>query len=140
MAERDSESAHRKRVGRFYVIVAFFAMCAGDVLLYFYLSLPGNDSPGHSGAIVGSILWTTALFIGIWKRQPWARYVLLAFNCAFIALFSYPLFVSWGRREISLSLPYLLLLGGVLLYIGATALLICSKRVRHLAAKSMIGR
>ncbi len=140
MPAPDSESAHRKRVGRFYVIVALLAMRGGDGLLYWYLTLPGNDSPVHSGALVGSLLWTTALFIGIWKRQSWARYILLAFNCAFIALFMYPLFVSWGRREITFALPYLLLTGGVLLYMGATALLICSKRVRHLAAKSMIGR
>ncbi len=115
-------------------------MRAGDWLLFSFLSLPGSDSAPHRGAIVGSILCTTALFIGIWQRQAWARYVLLAFNCGLIVLFSYPLFVAWGRREITLALPYFLLAGGVLLYGLATALLICSKRIRHLAAMSMIGR
>lgn len=140
MSVPDSESAHRKRVARCYLIVALLAMRSADFLLFWYLLLPGFASAAHTGAIVGSLLWTTALFIGVWLRQSWARYVLIAFNCAFITLFSYPLFVSWGQRQITLTLPHRLLLGGVLLYGGATALLVCSKRIRHLAAMSMIGR
>lgn len=140
MSEPDTESAHRKRVARCYLIIVLLAMRGADCLLFWFLSLPGYASAVHSGAIVGSFLWTTALFIGIWKRQSWARYIMIAFNWAFIALFSYPLFVAWGRRELSLALPFLLLGGGVLLYVGATALLVCSKRIRHLAAMSTIGR
>jgi len=140
MSVQDSESAHRKRVARCYLIVALLAMRGGDFLLFWYLSLPGYASAAHSGAIVGSLLWTTALFVGVWMRQSWARYVLITVNCVFIALFSYPLFVSWGQQQITLTLPHRLLLGGVLLYAGATTLLVCSKRVRHLAAMSMIGR
>lgn len=140
MPERDTESAHRKRVARVYLIVALLAMRGADVLLFLYLSLPGYSSALHIGAIVGSLLWTTALFVGVWMRHSWARYVLIAFNCVFIALFNYPLFVAWGMREFRFTPPVQFLLAGVLLYAGATTLLVCSKRIRHLAAMSMIGR
>jgi hypothetical protein len=139
MAEPDTESAHRKRVARFYLIIAMLAMRGADFLLLWYLSLPGYSSALFIGAIVGSILWTTALFIGIWLRQSWARYILIGFNCVFIALFVYPIFVAWGMREVRFTMPLQLLTAGVLLYAGATTLLVCSKRIRHLATRSMIG-
>src|SRR5215203_5597409 len=120
MSVQDTESARRKRVARCFLILALLAMRGGDFLLFWYLILPGYASAPHSGAIVGSFLWTTALFVGVWLRHSWARYVLITFNCAFIALFTYPLFVSWGQRQITLSLPSRLLIGGVLLYVAAT--------------------
>ena len=135
-----SESTHRKRVARGLLLMIFLGLRVADCLLFWYLSRPGNASALMSGAVVGSILWTTTLLGAIWRRQSWARYVLITFNCGFIALFSYPVLVAWGTRELAPTFEYQLIITAVVLYSTATALLVCSRRIRHLAAMSMIGR
>lgn len=140
MSLPDSESARRKRVAKGFLALIFVALRIADALLLFYVALPGNESALFTGAVAGSILYTTTLIVGIWRRQSWARYVLITLNWAFTAVISYPVFVAWGRRELSMTLPNQLLVAAVVLYAASTALLICSRRIRHLATMSMIGR
>lgn len=65
--------AGRARLG---LVVIFLLLRLIDGL--FFLALPTGPHGPALAAIIGASLWTTALLVAIWRRQEWARIILLA--------------------------------------------------------------
>ena len=64
--------ASHARIG---LIVIFVLLRLIDAL--FFLALPTGPTGLALPALIGAFLWTTALLVGIWRRQEWARIILL---------------------------------------------------------------
>ncbi|MEA3211066.1 MAG: hypothetical protein QOE70_4123 [Chthoniobacter sp.] len=133
MSEHHHSHLYRERQARLLVCLVFVLLRAADALVIYYSFFPSNPLPFLRGLTVGSVLWTTVLLGGVWRRQVWARYFLIGVNWCFIALLSYPLLLAWGRSEPAASSPYLLIAGGLLLYTAGNTILIRSRRIRHFA-------
>ena len=63
--------ASRARIG---LIVIFVLLRLVDALLF--LALPSGPTGLAVPGMIGAFLWTTALLVGIWRRQEWALIIL----------------------------------------------------------------
>jgi len=60
---------------RWGVFVIFLFFCTG--VAFFLNALPLGTTGLTTPAIFASVLWTTSLLIALWRRQVWARYLLI---------------------------------------------------------------
>src|SRR5687768_14387418 len=69
------------RKGRVVLVAVFFALRAVDVLIYLLARAEpaGFDRARLVSFLVCLALWTTSLLVGMWLRQAWARYLMIAF-------------------------------------------------------------
>jgi Ca2+/H+ antiporter len=129
------DRGHRTQYARLFLAIAFVLQRIGDVAVLWFTYRPGEQASLLRGITVGSILCTSALLIGVWRRLRWARYVLTGLNWAYIALLSFSVLQSWDELEASVSNPYGALILGAVLYTCANVILVRSRRVRHFASK-----
>lgn len=61
---------------RWGVVVIFLLFCTA-VAFFLNALWPLGRTGLTTPAIFGSVLWTTALLIALWRRQIWARYLLI---------------------------------------------------------------
>jgi hypothetical protein len=132
----DPELHHKKRrkQARLLIFVAFILVRLGDPLLLLYSFQPLNPTPLLRGLVIGGIVSTTACFAVVWRRQIWARYLLIALLWLLMALFSVPAILAMGNNEMALLSPYWMTLLAVLFYGIANTLLIRSRRIRQFVA------
>ena len=64
--------ASRARIG---LLVIFTLLRLVDML--FFMALPTGPHGPAVAAMIAAFLWTTALLVAIWRRQEWARIILL---------------------------------------------------------------
>jgi hypothetical protein len=55
-----------------------FLFCCTGVAFFLNALWPLGRTGPTTPAIFGSVLWTTALLIALWRREIWARYLLIA--------------------------------------------------------------
>ena len=74
---RPKRHHHRGKASsaRIGLVVIFVLLRLIDGL--FFLSLPTNPNGLALAAMIGAFLWTTALLVAVWRRQEWARIILI---------------------------------------------------------------
>lgn len=106
-------------------------MTADALLLRFAFS---SWNPWRSliGLLFGQIMAATLLLIGMWRRQGWSRYVLIALLWTMIGIISLVALVVGSNPQIANLRVYLVLGTGLLLLILANVWVITSKRLQFL--------
>src|SRR5688572_22471775 len=97
---RHHRHAHRKRMARIYLIGIFALLSSAHALLFWFCVSHHNPWRMMVGLMVGEVISTTLLLAGIWKRLPWARYVLSTLIFGVIAFFSLQALYLSGRPEV----------------------------------------
>lgn len=123
--------AHRKRVARFYLIGVFLLIMVADALLLFFAFSGWNPWQMLKGLLIGQIMASTLLIVGMWRRQSWSRYVLIATLWLMIGLLSLVTLVISNPFRAPAQV-YLVLGTGLVLLILANVWVITSKRLQFL--------
>lgn len=133
MAEVVHERGHRTRYARAFLVAAGLLQRLGDAAVIWFTFSASNSVLLLRGIAIGSLLCTSVLLIGVWRRLRWARYVLTGFNWSYITVFGFRVLQAWAEVTPTWLDPYATLLAGVLLYAAASVILVRSRRVRHFA-------
>ncbi len=131
MSEPLHDRVHRTRYARHFLAAAGMLQRLGDAAVIWFTFSVDNQMLLLRGAAIGSLLCTSVLLIGVWRRLRWARYVLTGLNWGYIMVFGFCALQGW--KNPTLSEPYIALIAGVLLYAAANVILVRSRRVRHFA-------
>ena len=115
---------------RWGVVVIFFLVCTS--VAFFLNAVPLGRTGLTTPAIFGSVLWTTALLIALWRRQPWARILLVGlFGLAAIgALIMVPNTLADSERD--LLMAYVV---GGMLAVGSALYLYYSRDIHRLTSR-----
>lgn len=76
---RRNGSKKRHPHGRAWVIALWVLLRIGDLPLLWLAFRPLDSVPQLRVSVIVSLVWTTALFVALWAKQIWARYVTGAF-------------------------------------------------------------
>lgn len=99
---------------------------------FFYLALP-VDKPGLSiPLLLGGALWTTALLIALWRRQQWARILLIGLFGLFALFATIMVPNTLGPKDRDLLMAYFV---GGLMAIGSGAYLVYSRDMHRLTSR-----
>ena len=111
------------------LIVIFVLLRLVDV--FFFLALPTGPTGLAMPAMIGAFLWTTALLVGVWRRQEWARIILLVLfgACAVTAAIMAP--SVWENGALIMAIAT----GGVIV-VGCGIWLGYSRDVRRLISRA----
>jgi hypothetical protein len=110
-----------------------FGFFVAELLLWYFTNHRLNPWPFLRGHVVGSALATTLLIVAIWRRNLWARYVLIVFLWYLIAVFGIVALVVGGDQYKMERKPLVAAVSALAIYLGANILLICSRRIQYLA-------
>lgn len=124
--------AHRKRIARFYLIGVFLLIIIADALLLRFAFSMWNPWRTLIGLLIGQTMASTLLIIGMWRRQSWSRYVLIALLWVMIGIISLLTLVIGSNPLWANPRVYLILGTGLLLLILANTWVIISKRLQFL--------
>jgi hypothetical protein len=127
------ERGHRTGNARLFLAIAFLIQRMGDAAVIWFAFSPENPALLLRGVAIGSGLCTSVLLVGVWRRLRWARYVLTGFSWAYVAIFGFRALQAWAEVKLVPADPHAVLIAGVILYAGATVILVRSRRVRHFA-------
>lgn len=128
---------HRGRGGRLWLICIFIVLRVGDAAFLTFAFHPLNEYPVLKGLSIGSIAWTTMLLVAIWRRQEWARVLLITLISLSMVVFCFVLLLM--DTTVAAAAPTRLVASGVLLY-GATLVpLSRSRKIRHLVSRPAAG-
>ncbi|HYR58065.1 MAG TPA: hypothetical protein VEO95_05530 [Chthoniobacteraceae bacterium] len=133
MTEHTHERGHRTTHARLFLVIVFVMQRLADAGVIWYTFLPAKSVFWLRGIALGSLVWTTALLIGVWRRFRWARYLLTSFTWVYLAVLTFHILQGWNELDLTLSDPYTALIAAAVLYLAANAILIRSRRVRHFA-------
>jgi peptidoglycan/LPS O-acetylase OafA/YrhL len=122
----------RKRLARFLLIFTFLIVLAADALLFWFCFHILNPYPGLTGILVGSLVGSTALYVAIWRRQAWARYVLLALLWITFFIMCAPVLSFTEDAQNYRQTPVIVLVSGCALYLVAIGILTISYRIQQL--------
>ncbi len=112
--------------GKVLLVVIFCVLRGVDLLMYF--GTTGSDKTRLLASIITTGIWTTALLVGIWKRQNWARYFLIVL--VLLGVFAYALFTPDVVQDKGTGSPLL----AVFIIAGAAnaGIAFCLIRSRHI--------
>ena len=122
----------KKRRARIWLAVVFLALTAANALFLQFAFHPFNPYPQLRGLVIGAMLWSLVLIVIIWRRQAWARYVLLTLMIGTVAGFALALLmISNNRLPITPDAvqPAAIAIG---LYLAALVPLVGSRSIHHL--------
>lgn len=111
----------------------FAVLCCANVLLWFYASHRVNPWPILRGQVVGCALANTLLLVGIWRRQMWARYVLIVMLWYVVAIFGISALFIVGKPDDFERMPVIAVGAALAMHVGMNVLLIRSRKIQHLA-------
>jgi FtsH-binding integral membrane protein len=131
--------AHRKHMARMYLIGILALICAADVLLFWFTFSQHNPWRIMVGLMFGQVVGSILLLGGIWKRNPWARYVLVVLNFGVISIFAMQALFLTGRPEVGDQRMLSLIWIAIGLLTIANTWLIRSKRIQYLATQPGSG-
>jgi hypothetical protein len=134
MTDHTHERGPRIAHARLFLVVVFVLQRLGDAAVIRLTFQPVFASSLLRGVAIGSLFWTTALLVGVWRRLSWARYLLIGFNWLYVAAFTYAVVNRWPAITVQFSDPFVAATAGVILYAGANVILIKSRRIRHFAS------
>lgn len=130
--ERHHSHSHRKRVARFYLAGVLLLIITADALLLRFAFSNWNPWRMLIGLLFGQLMASMLLIVGMWRRQGWSRYVLIAVLWIMIGIFSLVALVIGSNPQIANVRVYIVLGTGLLLLILANVWVIVSKRLQFL--------
>jgi hypothetical protein len=122
----------RKRAARLLLIFTFLLVLAADALLFWFCFHVLNPYPALTGILVGSLVGSTALYIAMWRRQAWARYVLLGLLWVTFFVMCAPALSFSDDAQNYRQTPVLVLISGCALYLVAIGIVTISYRIQQL--------
>ena len=134
MSEDHSRHSHRKLIARLWLVIIFLFLRGADVLLVWFAFHPFNPWPSLRGLAIGSAIGTTALLVGLWRRNPWTRYILVAGIILTGVMFSLPYMILLNYPVAGDAEPKKAVLAGVITYFICAVPLIRSRRIHYLAS------
>jgi hypothetical protein len=123
----------RRRSARLMLVLLFVTFSVAEALLWYFTNHRLNPWPFLRGHVVGGALITTVLLVGVWRRNLWARYVLIMFLWYLIAVFGIVAIVITNGADPIERRPAGAAITGTMLYLCGNVLLIRSRRLQHLA-------
>ena len=119
--------------------IVFLLVTGAHYFFYKFSSDRLNNYPISQGLTFGCVLWTTVLFVAMWLRYGWSRYVMITMICFGIGGFS--LLAMLVRSESVDPLPRLtkLVVCGAALYALALIPLSASSALRHFLGPKTAG-
>src|SRR5688572_5170668 len=124
--------AHRKRVARFYLAGVFLLIIAADLLLLRFAFSGWNPWRTLIGLFIGQTIAAILLIAGMWRRQTWSRYVLIALLWITIGLVSLVALLVGSNPQLANPTVYLVIGTALVLLILANVWVITSKRLQYL--------
>jgi peptidoglycan/LPS O-acetylase OafA/YrhL len=137
--DKQHRHRHRRRTARLFLLLVFVALSLAEVLLWHFTNQRTNPWPFLRGHVIGSALATTALLVGIWRRQLWTRYVLIVFLWYLIGIFGIVVTVITSGEYMMDRRSVVAAVIGVALYLACNIVLIRSRRIQHLAQPAGSG-
>lgn len=125
---------HRKRTARLSLAAIFFLLAVSDAALARYTLGAQNPWPLLIGVLLGYTLSGLLLIAAIWRRRPWARYVLIALLWAVVGVYSLVALILGSQPQLRPNRSLLLIGIGVVLIVASNVWLISSRRIRYLAS------
>jgi predicted membrane channel-forming protein YqfA (hemolysin III family) len=126
-------------MARTYLVGITLLICAADALLFWYSFSQHNPWRQLVGFMFGQAIGSFLLVAGIWKRMPWARYVLAILIIVVITVFSLQALYLIGMPDAIDQRTVTLIWIAVGLLVAADTWLIRSKRIQYLASQSSSG-
>ena len=139
MSDDHSRHSRRKLFARIWLAVIFLLLRGADVLLVWFAFHPFNPWPSLRGLAIGSALGSTALIIGLWRRSPWTRYILLSVIILTGLIFSLPYMILLNNPVAGDTQPKQAVLTGVITYFLCAVPLIRSRKIHYLASSPASG-
>ncbi len=134
MSTEPHHHTHRKRAARFFLLGIFFLLAIANLALFSYAVSEINPWRVLIGVLLGYSLSAVLLLGAIWRRRPWARYVLIGMLWLMIAGFSLVALILGSRPELNPKRSLVLITVGVILMTVSNVWLIASRRIRYLAS------
>jgi len=126
-------------MARVYLVGIFGLVCAANAILFWFTFSQLNPWRSLVGVMFGQFLSTVLLLCGIWKRLPWARYVLATLLIAVVSLFGLVTLMLVNEPEVGGQGILGLIWFALGLLIIADTWLIRSKRIQYLASQPGSG-
>ena len=118
--------------GRLWLILIFLALRGIEVFMY--LAVPARNNSQLLGSMLSTVIWTTALLIGIWYRQNWCRYILIVLLLLTVVVFM--ILVPEGMVIFGDDMLLVLFGGLALAYAAIAWVLISSRDIRRLTNRT----
>jgi len=133
MTGGDRSHGYHLHFARPLVVAAFLLQRVGDAAVLYSTSLPTSPHPALRGLAIGALVCTVVMFVGVWRRMRWVRYVLVTFSWLYAFGLSLVGLEFWREYSFERFDPRSLPLVAAAFYLAATAILVRSRRVRHYA-------
>ncbi|MEO8350524.1 MAG: hypothetical protein ABI680_02265, partial [Chthoniobacteraceae bacterium] len=124
MSTEPHHHIHRKRSARLFLVGIFFLLVIADLALFSYAASEINPWRVLIGVLMGYSLSALLLLGAVWRRRPWARYVLIGMLWAMIAGFSLIALILGSRPELNPKPSLVLIAVGVVLMVVSNVWLI----------------
>jgi len=118
--------------GRLWLILIFLALRGIEVVMY--LAFPEVYSPQVVGSTINNVIWSAALLTGIWYRQNWCRYILIAL--LLISVITLMILLPDALVLLEDDMIVVLLAGITLAYVAVVWILISSPDIRRLTDRT----
>jgi hypothetical protein len=122
-----------------YLVGIAALICVADALLFWYSFSQHNPWRFLAGFMFGQTVGSFLLLAGIWKRMPWARYVLAVLIFVVISMYSLQALYLVGMPDAIDQRTVTLIWIAMGLLIAANTWLIRSKRIQYLASQAGSG-
>jgi hypothetical protein len=138
---RRSSGRSRYPHGRAWVVTLWVLLRLADLPMIWLAFHPHDATGQFPVAIFVSFLWTTALFVALWLRQNWARYITAAFLGYYVFAWGFGvamLAISLARGDIRPGMmPFVttatsILSIATLLYLVVLVTVLRSKSIKYL--------
>lgn len=139
MSEEHARHRRRKLFARLWLVVIFLFLRGADVMLVRFAFHPFNPWPSLRGLVIGSAICTTALLIGLWRRNPWTRYILVTAIIFTGTVFTLPYMILLNNPTPGDAEPKQAVLAGVITYFLCSVPLIRVRRIHYLASSPGSG-
>jgi hypothetical protein len=118
--------------GKLWLIFIFLALRSIEVFMY--LLVPTENNTRVLASLINTVIWTTALLIGIWYRQNWCRYVLIAM--LILTVVTFMIIVPEAVVLLDDDMLFVLFGGIALAYAAMVWVLISSPDIRRLTDRT----
>src|SRR5947209_4332869 len=121
----------KKRWARVWLCLNLLLITGAHYFFYRFSSDPLNSYRVSGGITAGCIIWTSVLWVAMWLRHIWARYLMITVICLAAAGFSLIAMMLRGDSIDPLSHLMKLAAFGILLYLVALVPLTASALLRQ---------
>ena len=124
---------------RIWLCVVLLLITGAHYFFYRFSSDPLNTNHISIGITCACLIWTTVLWVAMWLRYTWARYLMITVMC--LAIGGFALLAIMVRSASIDPLPHLMkqVLFGIILYVVALIPLTISAMLRQYLGPKTAG-